>query len=201
MDIKEAERVVIAKPVASRPTCSSFRSFSELLAGAINASPTNSCSETAVAAIRPKTVRFKPGVSRAPTMMVSSQAELPRTAACNSTNKVSESDSKPTLVYKPQAKLVSKTTVSLLANMGNFNTSHQQALLAVEARAQQVPKDSARAKVWPELSQDCWYTAPKPSMQGNIALIWGIEVENDFWCMPGGTEPSRMVMAVVELNR
>ncbi|GLT92443.1 hypothetical protein SLE2022_102800 [Rubroshorea leprosula] len=141
MDIKEAERVVIAKPVASRPTCSSFRSFSELLAGAINASPTNSCSETAVAAIRPKTVRFKPGVSRPPTMMVSSQAELPRTATCNSTDKVSESDSKPTLVYKPQAKLVSKTTVSLLANMGNFNTSHQQALLAVEARAQQLNQE------------------------------------------------------------
>ncbi|GKV37424.1 hypothetical protein SLEP1_g45455 [Rubroshorea leprosula] len=141
MDIKEAERVVIAKPIASRPTCSSFRSFLELLAGAINASPTNSCSETAVAAIRPKTVWFKPGVSRAPTMMVSSQAELPRTAACNSTDKVSESDSKPTLVYKPQAKLVSKTTVSLLANMGNFNTSHQQALLAVEARAQQLNQE------------------------------------------------------------
>lgn len=76
MDVKEAERVVISKPVASRPTCSSFRSFSELLAGAIDASPSNVCSETAVAAIRPKTVRFKPIVNRAPAGTVSFQVIL-----------------------------------------------------------------------------------------------------------------------------
>ena len=73
MEIKESERVVIAKPVASRPSCSTFISFSELLAGAINASPSNDCSETAVAAIRPKTVRFRPMVNRAPGALVSSQ--------------------------------------------------------------------------------------------------------------------------------
>lgn len=73
MEVKEAERIVIAKPVASKPTCSSFKSFSELLAGAINASPPNACSETAVPAIRPKTVRFKPAVNQAPSAAASSQ--------------------------------------------------------------------------------------------------------------------------------
>lgn len=76
MDIKEVERIVIAKPVASRPTCSSFRSFSELLAGAIDTSPSNVCAETAVAAIRPKTVRFKPMVNHASAGLVSSQVSF-----------------------------------------------------------------------------------------------------------------------------
>ncbi|XP_057981979.1 WRKY transcription factor 44 isoform X2 [Malania oleifera] len=138
MEIKEAERIVIAKPVASRPTCSSFRSFSELLAGAINASPSNACSETAVPAIRPKTMRFKPVLKRAPVGVVSSQAEITE-AACCSANKVLKQDSKSTVVYKPLAKLVSKTTASFLANLGN--SSHQQALAHVEALAQHPNED------------------------------------------------------------
>ncbi|CAK7342914.1 unnamed protein product [Dovyalis caffra] len=141
MEIKESERVVIAKPVASRPSCSTFRSFSELLAGAINASPSNVCSETAVAAIRPKTVRFRPMVYRAPDALFSSQAELSGIAASNSSNKVSSTDSKATIIYKPQAKLVSKATVSLLANMGNFNTTSQQMLQSVEAHPQSPKHD------------------------------------------------------------
>lgn len=76
MDIKEAERVVIAKPVASRPTCSSFKSFTELLTGAIEASPSNVSSETAVPAIRPKSVRFKPMVNHPVAGLVSSQVIL-----------------------------------------------------------------------------------------------------------------------------
>lgn len=136
MDTKEAERIVIAKPVASRPTCSTFRSFSELLAGAINASPSNVCSETAVAAIRPKTVRFKPMVNHGPAGLVSSQAEISGTAVCNSSDKVLKLDSKSTVVYKPLAKLASKRTVSLLANMGNFNTSLQQPQPSVDASVQ-----------------------------------------------------------------
>lgn len=66
MDIKEAERVVVAKPVASRPSCTTFRSFSELLAGAINDSPTVESSQTTISAIRPKTVRFKPAMNHPP---------------------------------------------------------------------------------------------------------------------------------------
>ncbi|KAG5243601.1 WRKY family transcription factor [Salix suchowensis] len=122
MEIKESERVVIAKPVASRPSCSNFRSFSELLAGAINSSPSDDFPETEVAAIRPKTARFRPMVNRAPGASVSSQAELSGTAVSNSFNKVSSTDSKSTIIYKPQAKLVSKATVSVLANMVSRKT-------------------------------------------------------------------------------
>ncbi|KAH8479474.1 hypothetical protein H0E87_031606 [Populus deltoides] len=141
MEIKESERVVIAKPVASRPSYSNFTSFSELLAGAINTTPSNVCSGTAVAAIRPKTVRFRPMVNRAPGALVSSQAGLSGTAVSNSFNKVSSTDSKATIIYKPQAKLVSKATVSLLANMGNFNTNSQQMLQPVETRPQLSKQD------------------------------------------------------------
>ncbi|KAH8485283.1 hypothetical protein H0E87_026899 [Populus deltoides] len=136
MEIKESERVVIAKPVASRPSCSKFRSFSELLAGAINTSPSTDCSEMVVAAIRPKTLRFRPTVNRAPGALVSSQVELSGTTLSNSSNRVSSTDSKTTVIYKPQAKFVSKATVSLLASMGNFNTNSQQMLQSVEARPQ-----------------------------------------------------------------
>ncbi|KAJ4704809.1 WRKY transcription factor [Melia azedarach] len=137
MEIKEAERIVVAKPVPSRPTCSTFGPFSELLAGAINASPPNGCSETAVVAIKPKTVRFKPLVNHAPP----NQAELSRTAVCNSSDDVLKSDSKPTVIYKPLAKLVSKTAVSLLANMGNFNSSHQQTQQSAESHVQNPSQD------------------------------------------------------------
>ncbi|KAJ6699091.1 WRKY TRANSCRIPTION FACTOR PROTEIN 1-RELATED [Salix purpurea] len=141
MEIKESERVVIAKPVASRPSCSNFRSFSELLAGAINSSPSDVFPETEVAAIRPKTERFRPMVNRAPGALVSSQAELSGTAVSNSFNKVSSTDSKSTIIYKPQAKLVSKATVSLLANMGNFNGNSQQMSQPVETRPQRTKQD------------------------------------------------------------
>ncbi|KAA8518818.1 hypothetical protein F0562_016408 [Nyssa sinensis] len=136
MEMKEAERTVIAKPVATRPTCSNFRSFSELLAGAINAPPSNTCSENAVTAIRPKTVRFKPTAHRAPVGVVSSQVDTSGAAVCYSSDKGLKSDIKSTVVYKPLAKLVSKTTVSLLANMGNSNSSHQEAVVRVEAHVQ-----------------------------------------------------------------
>ncbi|KAJ6746613.1 hypothetical protein OIU74_029150 [Salix koriyanagi] len=142
MEIKESERVVIAKPVASRPSCSNFRSFSELLAGAINSSPSDDFApDTEVAAIRPKTARFRPMVNRAPGASVSSQAELSGTAVSNSFNKVSSTDSKSTIIYKPQAKLVSKATVSLLANMGNFNANSQQMSQPVETRPQRTKQD------------------------------------------------------------
>ncbi|XP_044472826.1 WRKY transcription factor 44-like [Mangifera indica] len=139
MDVKEAERVVIAKPVPSRPICSTFGTFSELLAGAINAAPPSVCPETTVVPIRPKTVRFKPMANPVP----SNQAEPSRTAICNSSAKASKSDSTTsTVVYKPLAKLVSKATFSLLANMGNFNyTSRQQMQQSVEGHVQHPSQD------------------------------------------------------------
>ncbi|KAJ8754220.1 hypothetical protein K2173_002120 [Erythroxylum novogranatense] len=134
MEIKEPDRVVIAKPVASRPKCSNFRSFTELLTGAIDASPPTVCSETIIPAIRPKTVRFKPMANRSAAALPSSQAKPSGSAACDTPDRVSESDCKPTVVYKPHAKLVSKTTVSLLANMGNFNRSQHQTLASADSR-------------------------------------------------------------------
>ncbi|MBA0596845.1 hypothetical protein Gorai_013651, partial [Gossypium raimondii] len=196
MEVKEAERIVIAKPVASRPTCSSFKSFSELLAGAINAAPPNACSANIVPAIRPKTVRFKPVVNRAPSAMVSSQvfpyfnwiafslqdlstshlllvsqfqAEQSRIGISISSDKVSKSDVKPTVVYKPQAKLVSKTTVSLsvpsnahavLVEMigfslqGNFSASNQQRLQSMEAPVEYANWEKMRAQVRPNHHQN-----------------------------------------------
>lgn len=117
MELKESERTVIAKPVPSRPTTSTnFRPFSKLLAGAINVAPS---SEAAMTAIRPKTVRFKPLGSTPPV----DQAEALVTKACYSSDKVLESTSKSTVVYKPLAKDIS-------------NVSHRQALAQVEACAQ-----------------------------------------------------------------
>ncbi|OMO72606.1 DNA-binding WRKY [Corchorus capsularis] len=156
MEVKEAEKIAIAKPVASRPTCSGFKSFSELLASAINASPSNTCPETAVPAIRPKTVRFKPVLlNRAPSAVVSSQAELSGIGVpSSSSDKVLKSVVKPTVVYKPQAKLVSKTTVSLLANMGNFSANiNKQMLQSTEASIQHPnqEKRNFRSRVTPNL--------------------------------------------------
>ncbi|GMH28662.1 hypothetical protein Nepgr_030505 [Nepenthes gracilis] len=138
MEGKEEERVVVAKPVASRPTCSIFKSFSELLASAIDASPSaaaSGCSEAVVAVIRPKTMRVKPTGNRI-SLGISSQAEIAGTAPCSSYDKVSKPESQSNVVYKPLAKVVSKATISLLANMGSSFASRQQALAPVEPNAQ-----------------------------------------------------------------
>ncbi|XAR69019.1 hypothetical protein NMG60_11000459 [Bertholletia excelsa] len=151
MEVKD--RVVIAKPVPSRPTCSGFRSFSQLLAGAIDSPPSNACPDAAVTAIRPKTVRFRPVANGAPVAVVSSQAEVTGTAVCyppDKVDKVFNPDSKSSVVYKPLAKVVSKTTLSLLANMGNSNISHQRALPQVEAYAQ--PASQFKYQVRPDLA-------------------------------------------------
>ncbi|KAK8665973.1 hypothetical protein V6N13_006127 [Hibiscus sabdariffa] len=154
MEVKEAERIVIAKPVASRPTCSDFKSFSELLAGAIKASPPNVCSVNIVPAIRPKTVRFKPVVNRAPSATSSSQAEQSGIGVSISPDKVLKSDLKPPVVYKPQAKIVSKTTVSLLANMGNLCASNELTLQSMEAQADDTNQEKTVTRVRPDLYQN-----------------------------------------------
>ncbi|KAK8534738.1 hypothetical protein V6N13_081164 [Hibiscus sabdariffa] len=156
MEVKEAERIVIAKPVASRPSCSGFKSFSELLAGAINVSPPNVCSESIVPAIRPKTVRFKPlvNVNRAPPATLYSQAEPSGIGVSISSDKALKSHLKPTLVYKPRAKLVSKTTASLLANMGNLSASNELALQSVEAPAEYANQEKTITRVRPDHHQN-----------------------------------------------
>ncbi|GAB2272410.1 hypothetical protein Dimus_007235 [Dionaea muscipula] len=146
MEVKDVERVVIAKPVASRPSCSSYKSFSELLAGAINASPSpaTACSEAAVAAIRPKTVRVKPTMGWA-SQGISSQSQAKAsdgTAPCSLYEKLCKPESSSNVVYKPLAKVVSKATLSLLASMGSSNITHQQALAQVEACAQHLNQNN-----------------------------------------------------------
>ncbi|KAF4400878.1 hypothetical protein G4B88_004421 [Cannabis sativa] len=153
MNVKESERTVISKPVASRPSCSSFRSFSELLAGALHTSPSNTSSEAAVpATIRPKTVRFKPTTvhGAAPDLLSSQAAEICGAAVC------SKPDGGSTVVHKPLAKVVSKTTVSLLATMGNFNNSFQQ----IHSQAQHSQQDKESF-----LSQHSSYLNPIASVR------------------------------------
>ncbi|KAI4300212.1 hypothetical protein L6164_033612 [Bauhinia variegata] len=155
MDVKEAERVVVAKPVASRPSGSTFRSFSELLAGAINDEPPPlETSPTTVAAIRPKTARFKPATNRtAPAGFPSSQADISATSPCNSSDKTQKSDTRQSVIYKPMAKLVSKTTVSLLANMGNCITSQPQPRQSIEAGLQHVNTEKFKSNLSSNLVQ------------------------------------------------
>ncbi|KAL2481148.1 WRKY transcription factor 44 [Abeliophyllum distichum] len=119
MEIKEAEKIVIAKPVASRPDFSSFRSFTELLAGAIDASPHNALSETAVAAIKPRTMRFKPAGNHNFLRMDSFEAELSGSEDSHPSDNVLKSDITSSVIYKPIAKLVSKSTISVLANLAD----------------------------------------------------------------------------------
>jgi hypothetical protein len=76
MDIEEVERVIVAKPVASRPKCTTYKSFSELLAGAINDTPPIVSSQTTISAIRPKTVRFKPTLNLPHAGSISSQVNI-----------------------------------------------------------------------------------------------------------------------------
>nr|URH10329.1 WRKY3 [Phoebe bournei] len=138
MEVQDAEKIVLAKPVASRPSRPHFKSFSELLAGAINASPPRTFSETTLP-IRPKTVRFRPSVNRASVGAVSSQGEISGTPVCYSSDKISESDRESTVIYKPLAKLVSRATASVLANLGNFDTSQQNAQQSQVQTQVQVP--------------------------------------------------------------
>ncbi|XP_076956179.1 WRKY transcription factor 44-like [Bidens hawaiensis] len=116
MNVNEPERTLISKPVASRPTISDFRPFSEPTAGATNGSHS-----------RPKTGRFKSVMNSAPTGMLSSQAELTGTQSFHLSDKILKSNHTSQLLYKPLAKTVSRAAISLLANMETSNASHEQA--------------------------------------------------------------------------
>ncbi|KAK9168934.1 hypothetical protein Syun_001074 [Stephania yunnanensis] len=135
MEIQEAGRVTIAKPIPSRPSCSNYRSFSVLLSGAISNSACDSLSETVLPAIRPKTVRFKPTVDRPSAAIASSQVEVSGAAACLS-EKVLRPESKSTVLYKPLAKAVSTKTAHLLANLGGFDFTHQDTTTQLQPPAQ-----------------------------------------------------------------
>ncbi|KAJ4867210.1 WRKY transcription factor 44 [Raphanus sativus] len=120
MEVKESERVVIAKPKASRPSCSSIRTFTDLLTDSVTVSPHEAVD---VAAIRPKTLRFKqPAVA---------SVSYPPVDGKDKGKSCDDSDSKSYVVYKPKAKLVSQATVSALANM--LQGSRQQVWRQSEA--------------------------------------------------------------------
>ncbi|XP_010553316.1 PREDICTED: WRKY transcription factor 44 isoform X2 [Tarenaya hassleriana] len=112
MEMKKAERVVIVKPVASRPSCSGFRTFTELLTKSVTLSPTKRFHETVVSAIKPKTARVSPLFPQ------------PRGEVSSDDQRATESF----VVYKPKAKVVSKATISVLAKMlqGKVSVDHRQ---------------------------------------------------------------------------
>ncbi|XP_074309200.1 WRKY transcription factor 44-like isoform X2 [Silene latifolia] len=123
MEHKESDRIVIAKPVASRPTSSAFGSFSELLAGTIDDCPPR--------AVRPKTA--KPAINMAP-HSPTSQAESSGIGPSCSSDEVGRVEKQTFMVFRPLAKVVSKATASLLASMGHFNIASQQTLAQVDNR-------------------------------------------------------------------
>nr|WAJ60198.1 WRKY family protein 6 [Heracleum moellendorffii] len=110
------ERTSVVKPVACRPT---VRPFSVLLSANINASSSNSTSQPVVLATRPKTVRVKP------------VDKLLGTPVSCSLDKDFKVENESTVVYKPLAKLVSKRTITLLANMENSCVQHHEALAQI----------------------------------------------------------------------
>lgn len=118
------ERTGVVKPVACRPT---VRAFSVLLSANTNASSSNSTSQPVVLATRPKTVRVKPVVK-----LVSSEDKALGTTVSCSLDKDLKVENESTVVYKPLAKLVSKRTITLLANMENSCVQHHDALAQSE---------------------------------------------------------------------
>nr|QGX73551.1 WRKY family protein 3 [Cistanche tubulosa] len=113
MEIEETDKIIIAKPVACRPGFSTLKSFPAVPSGTVNASPPAALSENAAAVIRPRTVRFKPTCN-----INSVGAEALASAASQRSKEVTEPKVASNVVYKPIAKLVSKTTIALLANLG-----------------------------------------------------------------------------------
>ncbi|KAJ4891814.1 WRKY transcription factor 44 [Raphanus sativus] len=111
MEVNESERKVIAKPVASRPSCSSVRTFTELIPDSVTLFPQSNCHD---ASIRPDPLRFKqPAAASVPS---------PKVEEGNGNGKsCDDSESRSYVVYKPKAQLVSQATISLLANMFKGN--------------------------------------------------------------------------------
>ncbi|XP_010529766.1 PREDICTED: WRKY transcription factor 44-like [Tarenaya hassleriana] len=150
MEMKEAERVVIARPIASRPSCSGFRTFTELLTKSVNVSPQKICPETVVvSAIKPKTLRFRPsGNGEASAMFSRGQV-----SANGNENKLE--DNRNYVVYKPKAKVVSKATISALANMlqGKVSVDLQEPLKQTEVFLQTWSRQNRQNHPCPNLVQ------------------------------------------------
>lgn len=176
MEVNEAEEIVIAKPVPSRPIRSNFKSFSELLNSAINASPSNTCHEAPVTAIRPRTVRFKPNMNHALVGVVSPESKLSGDVIHSTSEKVVKSEKTQNVVYKPIAKLVSRTTVSLLANMQRTNLIQEQESAETPCHVQK-----------PNLVKN--QSNLRPGSQSNLQSVLGKEEK---------IEPSKVSSASIE---
>ncbi|KAJ0258888.1 WRKY domain-containing protein [Hirschfeldia incana] len=125
MEVKESERKVIAKPVASRPSSSSVRTFPELMPDSVTLSSQSNFHDAS---------RFKqPAAVSVPS---------PKAEEGNGNGKPCDDDSESRnyVVYKPKAQLVSQATISLLANMFEGNcqqTWRQREAVAYEKRVSQ----------------------------------------------------------------
>ncbi|KAH0720896.1 hypothetical protein KY289_006231 [Solanum tuberosum] len=119
MEVNEAAKIAIVRPVASRPRCPIYKSFSELLAGAVDISSTNVHSEMAITAIRPKTVRLKPVTNHALVGERSSQVVMSEAPVGCRSDYILQSVEKPKVLYKPIAKLAPRKTIPLLENKGS----------------------------------------------------------------------------------
>ncbi|KAG2326568.1 hypothetical protein Bca4012_035522 [Brassica carinata] len=125
MEVKESDRKVIAKPMASRPSCSSLRTFTELMTDSVTLSPQSNCQDTVDASIRPNTPRFK--------QPAAASVSCPKVEGNGNGKSCDDSESRNYVVYKPKAQLVSQATISLLANM--FQGNCQQTWRQTEAVA------------------------------------------------------------------
>uniref|UniRef100_A0A1D1XYQ3 WRKY transcription factor 44 n=1 Tax=Anthurium amnicola TaxID=1678845 RepID=A0A1D1XYQ3_9ARAE len=116
MDAKDTERLVVARPVASRPSFSNFNSFSDLLADAINVSSLTLTTEMTVP-LRPKVTRLTSSINCFPVEGLSSMDSCDK----SSINTL-KPESNSTVLYKPIAKVVSKSAAFVI-NLENANTS------------------------------------------------------------------------------
>ncbi|PHT36772.1 hypothetical protein CQW23_24472 [Capsicum baccatum] len=136
MEVNEAAKIPIARPVASRPRCPVYKSFSELLTGTVDISSTNVHSEMAVTAIRPKTIRLKPATNHALVGEPSSQVGVSEAPVGFGSDNILQSVEKPKVLYKPIAKLAPRKTIPLLENKGSSVSDQQRVIADSEAHVQ-----------------------------------------------------------------
>ncbi|XP_016445312.1 WRKY transcription factor 44 [Nicotiana tabacum] len=136
MEVNEGAKIAIARPVASRPRCPIYKSFSELLAGAIDISSTDVHSEMAITAIRPKTVRLKPATNNALVDDLSSQVGMSGAPVGSRSDNILQLLEKPKVLFKPMAKHAPRKTIPLLENKGSFASDQQQEIAEAEAHVQ-----------------------------------------------------------------
>nr|AKN10294.1 WRKY transcription factor 1 [Osmanthus fragrans] len=182
MEINEAGKIVIARPVASRLGFSGFRSFTELHC---TTSPPNALSKTVVAAIKPRTVRFKPAGNHNLVEMDSFEAELSGSEDSCASDNILKSEITANVIYKPIAKLVSKTTISVLANLGKDNLTRLQKI--PEADAQSRNQENNRLDL---TSESCQNFASQSEAKGTVTQESSRAGKNSVLLTNDGDRPS-----------